>query len=121
MIRAIPPCMLYTLIIHSWIPPLIFVVAANPLHYIIGGFFWCSRQRYCLFHSPHLRWGIKIRFHLRRNSNLFENFVKKILFLLWLQMALMRLNKTNIHLAAFRAVSVVKKPPTEILNLSEMW
>lgn len=29
----------------------------------------------------------------------------------------MRLNKTNIYLAAFRAVSVVKKPPTEIISL----
>ena len=27
--------------------------------------FWYSRQRYGLFHSPHLRWGIKILFHLR--------------------------------------------------------
>ena len=25
--------------------------------------FWYSRQRYGLFHSPHLRWGIKILFH----------------------------------------------------------
>ena len=26
-------------------------------------YFWYFQQRYCLFHSPHLRWGIKIRSH----------------------------------------------------------
>ena len=80
MVSTIPSRMLYTLVVHCD-TSLIIVWIAKPITSYHGGFyFWYSPQRFCLFHSPHHRWGIKHISHLKQKHVNSKDIIQNLTF-----------------------------------------